>query len=344
MRPLLLICSLIAFLASACTGAGVTTGKVDWHDPEYDLVWPAAPDEPRIKFLRTIRGPKDFGTEEKSGKLFAWLFGEKEEELPLLSPFAVAADGNGLVWVADTGSHLLYIFNLTKKSVDYIQQINNRQLEYPTGLAFDPQKNRIYLADSARNFIYVLNRDGDFVAEWQPPGGFKRPAGLTVDQTGNLYVADALEGYVFVFDSDGRYLRKIGSQLSETGRYERPVNVAVGPNGEVLVVDAMSFQVEVQSASGESLGIIGRLGDSAGYFARPKGLAVSQQGYVYISDSAFDNIQVFDMAGTLLMYFGSAGKSVGSFNLPAGLFVDLAGRLYVADPYNQRVQVFQILR
>lgn len=308
-----------------------------------ELVWPEAPDRPRIRFLRALHGPGDFESKEGAAKLVRWFFGAKERTMGLLNPFAVVADGDGRVWVADTGSRLLYSFDLKRESVEYVQEINSRALEYPTGLAYDSQGGRLFVADSARNFISVLSEDGEFLEEWQPPGGFKRPAGMTFSLDRKLYVADALAGEIVVFDAEGNYLRRIGSPHSENGRFERPVNVALGPEGEVLVVDAMNFRVEVQSSGGQPLGTIGRLGDAAGFFARPKGLAVSPEGLVYISDSAFDNIQVFDMAGKLLMYFGSAGNAAGAFNLPAGLFLDVGGRLYVADPYNQRVQVFQTL-
>ena len=335
---------LLIFLLLSLSACAVNPAReVVWQDPAYDIVWPELPDPPRIRFLQALHGPSDYKDEGKSAQLISWLFGAKDETLPLLNPFAVVADGAGRVWVTDTGSHLLYIFDLARKTVDYVQDVNGRELEYPTGLAYDPLQGRVFLADSSRNFISVLNEAGEFIAEWQPPGGFERPAGMAVDLNGNLYVADALAGQIVVFNAEGQFQRRIGSQLSENGRFERPVSVATGPAGEILVVDAMSFHVEVQSAAGQSLGRIGRLGDSAGFFARPKGVAVSKGGLVYISDSAFDNIQVFDMTGNLLLYFGSAGSSVGTFNLPAGLFLDNNDRLYVADPYNQRVQVFQTL-
>jgi len=316
---------------------------VDWQDPAYQLVWPEPPDQPRLQYLRSISGPKDIRAEDRSGGVLRWLVGEDESDLPLLAPFAVAAEARGVVWVADGGARMLYRIDMARRTVDYLQEIEGVRLSNPSGVAVDVQRGRVYLADAALDYVFELDLDGRYLGRRTPPGGFRRPSGMAVATDGRLLVADVLDGRVAVFGPDGGFQKYIDSKVDPSGRFNRPLAVALGPAGEILVVDAMAFRIEIQDQQGGLLGTIGQLGDGPGSFARPRGVAVNRKGQVFVSDAAFDNVQVFDLTGNLLLYFGGAGTRAGEFNLPAGLFVDAEDRLFVADSYNHRVQVFQWL-
>ncbi len=334
-------CCLILTLLTGC--AGSISQPIARQEETIDLVWPDPPDQPRIRYLRSLYGPEDFKKKTRTSKVLSWMLGDQQEGPSLLSPFAVAVSRSGLVWVADNGASMLYRLDLKRRKIDYFQEFSGLRLVSPIGVAVDDERQRVFLADAGHQQIFVLDQKGNYVDSWGPAGGFKRPAGMSLDSNGRLLVADAMEGVAYIFNPDGTLASKIQSKVNPDGRFKRPLNVAFGPNGEILVLDAFSFRVEVQNAQGELLGTIGELGDAAGYMARPKGLAVDKEGHVFVSDSAFDNIQVFDLAGNLLMYWGSAGRRPGQFNLPAGLFVDSDERLFVADSYNHRVQVFQLL-
>jgi sugar lactone lactonase YvrE len=342
IKTLLCFClGLTLTLTFGC--AGSSSGPVAWQDEAVDLTWPDPPDQPRIRYLRSLSGPEDFKEKSRTTGVLHWLLGEQQQDAPLLTPFAVAAGRSGVVWVADNGARMLFRMDLDRRKIDYFQEFSGRQLVSPSGIAVDDERHRIFLSDAAHKSIFVLDAEGRYLDSWGPPQGFERPAGLALDPAGRLFVADAMGGVVYVFNPDGTIASTIQSKVSPDGRFKRPLSVAFGPNGEILVLDAFAFRVEVQDTQGELLGTIGQLGDAAGYLARPRGLAVDGDGHVFVSDSAFDNIQVFDMAGTLLMYWGSAGRQPGQFNLPAGLFVDHEKRLIVADSYNHRVQLFQLL-
>ena len=328
-------------LLSGC--AGSASQPVAWQDETTDLVWPEPPDQPRVRYLRSLYGPEDFKEQSQTSKVLSWMLGEQETGPSLLSPFAVAVSRSGPVWVADNGASMLYRLDLNRREIDYFQEFSGLRLVSPSGVAVDDERQRVFLADAGHQRIFVLDLKGNYIASWGPPGGFKRPAGLALDSTGRLLVADAMGGVAYIFNPDGTLASEIQSRVNPDGRFRRPLNVAFGPNGEILVLDAFSFRVEVQNEQGELLGTIGELGDAAGYMARPKGLAVDKEGHVFVSDSAFDNIQVFDLAGNLLMFWGRAGRQPGQFSLPAGLFIDHEGRLFVADSYNHRVQAFQLL-
>ncbi len=316
---------------------------VAWQDEAVDLVWPEPPDQPRVRFLRSLTGPEDFKEKNRTSGVLNWFLGERDASLSLLNPFAIAISRSGQVWVADNGTRTLHRLDLDRRRVEYFQAFGSLSLVSPSGVAVDDVRQRVFLADAAHRRIFVLDFNGKYLDSWGPPGGFERPAGMALDSAGRLLVADAMGGVAYLFNADGSVASKIQSRLNPDSRFARPLSVAFGPKGEILVLDVFAFRVEVLSAGGELLGTISQLGDAAGYLARPRGLAVSPEGHVFISDSAFDNIQVFDMAGKLLMYWGGAGRKPGQFSLPAGLFIDSQRRLFVADSYNHRVQAFQLL-
>lgn len=335
---------LVFILAGFLALVGCSTGKpIVWQEPGIDLVWPVPPDPPRIRYLRSLTGPADFREEGNARGVLNWLLGESEQDWSLLTPYALAYDDFGCLWVADSGARMLYRFDLSRGEIDYIQESNGVRLVTPVGIVADNVNKRVFVADAELASILVFDLKGQLLSRWVPPEGFKRPAGLALDASGRLYAADVLAGHVVIFDPTGKVVERRGSRFNSDGLFNRPIAVAIGPQGELLVNESMAFHIEVQNAQGSLLGTIGRLGDGPGMFARPRGVAVSPQGHVFVSDAAFDNIQVFDLTGQLLMHFGSTGEGAGQFNLPAGLFLSRESRLFVADSYNHRVQVFQFM-
>lgn len=341
MRLLLVVCVLLlAGFQGGCAGTG---SPVVWGDPSQNLVWPQPPDQPRLRYLRTLAGAKDFEHSGRKGQLFRWLTGEVAQELALVSPYGVAADGEGRVWLSDTEAGLVHLFDLRRQRVDYLQGADNFRFRAPLGVVFDPGGNRLLVADGVLKTVVVIDVEKNrLLGQWAPPAGFGRPAGVALGPQGQLYVTDVLNSQVEVFSPDGAHIRTLRSQARPEG-FNRPANLWVDRRGRIYVVDSMNFQVEVLSPDGEALAVIGGLGDSQGHFARPRGVTVDSDGHIYVADATFDNIQVFDLSGQLLLVLGESGKEPGQFSLPAGLAFDAQDRLYVVDAYNQRLQVFQYL-
>lgn len=316
--------------------------EVVWADAQVAHSWPEPPEQPRIQLLRILTGPEDFVAQGQSKRFFRWLTGEKQQGLPMLSPYGVTADGRGRVWVADAGSRVVHIFDLAGQQVDYLTMAGREALQSPVGVAFDRERNRLYVSDSISNRVFALDAQGRLLDSIEPSDGFLRPGGLAVDAAGMLYVTDALRGVVDVFSREGQHQRRLVSQMAADG-FNRPSNVAVDDAGRIYIIDSMNFRVEILAANGTGLGSLGQLGDVRGSFARPRGVAIDSAGHIYVADAAFDNIQIFDAKGQLLLVFGGPGKGPGQMALPAGLYFDEEDRLYVVDAFNNRVQIFQYL-
>ncbi|WP_221249177.1 SMP-30/gluconolactonase/LRE family protein [Desulfuromonas versatilis] len=346
LAPLCRLFRLALLVMSALALVGCATGplpELDWRDPAVDQVWPSPPETARLRYLRSLTGVGDFEGDSKGSRLFRWVTGEKKQGMPLVSPFAVAADGNGRVWVTDPGTGLINSFDLGRRRVEYWGQAGDQPFVSPAGIGFDPQQGTLYVSDPGLNKVFALDLDGELRGAFEPPGGFGRPAGLAVDASGSVYVADVLKGVVHVFNGRGEHQGALGSLLAATGRFNRPTGVALGRDGSVFVLDTMNFKVEVQNPDGTLVGGIGGSGDVPGALARPRGVAVDSEGHLYVSDAAFDNLQIFSREGQLLLFVGGNGDAPGFFNLPAGMFIDRQDHLYVVDSLNRRVQIFQYL-
>lgn len=340
MRRLLALAIVLA-CTSGCSL--VATPVVPWVDPATSLQWPAPPDKPRIRYLRDFKGAADFAKDSSTQKFVTWLTGNQERKLPFVSPYGIAADGQGRIWVADMGIRGVHQVDLAKEQVSYILTAGTTPLATPAGVAVDLQRQRLYISDTTLAKVFLFDLDGRFLKEWDAPDNFGRPAGLAVDRSGLLYVIDAQKNRLCVFSPDGALLRTITSAALPELTFNTPSNVAVNAQGQIFVVDSMNFRVESFSAAGESLGTFGSAGDGPGYFARPRGIAIDGEGHIYVADATFGNIQVFDKSGNLLIYFGQSGKNAGEFSLPAGMTFDPHNRLYVVDSFNQRIQIFEYL-
>ncbi len=332
---------LVSLLLTGCGGNRVNR---QWAVAEGDWVAPPPPEIPRIQFLRQVSGHEDVFGETRQRTLFNWISGEKGPEVPLVSPYGVAADGRGRIWLADPGSGIVHAIDLANKKIDYISAFDGRQLVTPVGVLYDTKQKKLYISDAGLLEVVSFDEEYRYLGSLKPATGFKRPAGLALDPSGRLLVADVLAGEIEVFTADGQPHGSLGSALTPSGRFNRPANLAVDPEGRIYVVDSMNFRVEVLGLPGESPVAIGGIGGVPGTFARPRGIALDSQGHIYVSDAAFDNVQIFDRSGALLLYFGSPEKGLGQLCMPAGMIFDAADRLYVADSCGYRVKIFQYLK
>ncbi|PLX97253.1 MAG: 6-bladed beta-propeller [Desulfuromonas sp.] len=333
---------VVAFLSGVLSSCAPSNPR-NWLNPApTKLEWPRPPEQPRIRFLRAIETGGGFSSlESASGRFLSWLTGSEGVRFLFVSPYGVAADGFGKVWVADAGLQTVLSFDFVKHDFSHFNSADGFLFRSPVGLAYDESSAKLYVSDSVLKKVFSFDADGRYLSSIDYP--FERPAGLTVDQHGNLYVVDVVKGAVFSFDPSGELLQVFeGGQLPEF-RFNLPSNVAVDAEGQVYVVDSMNFRVEVFSPDGRSKGLIGQLGDVAGSFARPRGVAVDSEGHIYVADAAFGNVQIFSSDGTLLLYFGKSGEETGEFSLPAGICIDRDDRIYVVDAFNKRIQIFQYL-
>ena len=105
------------------------------------------------------------------GTFLATWGSEGSEDGQFNSPYGIAVDGSGKVYVADSGNHRIQKFS--SKGIFLAtwgsNGLRNGQFDSPHGIAVDGSGN-VYVADSGNHRIQKFNPDGTFLATWGSQG------------------------------------------------------------------------------------------------------------------------------------------------------------------------------
>jgi DNA-binding beta-propeller fold protein YncE len=311
-----------------------------------NLVWPQPPQRRRIAFVTQITGVDDV----KGARKRTWMdraagAKQKEPRTRLKTPYGVASDSKGRIFVADPTNRSIFVFDIEHREVSFRGDKAPAQLALPIGVAIDA-RDRLFVSDSYFHQITLFGPEGEVVAVFGS-NELQRPGGIAIDNTSKrLYVADSKANNIAVFDSESlRLIGHVGAADTpgeqEKGRFSCPTNVAVSRTGEIYVTDTWNSRVQVFDGTGKFMREFGGHGVVPGSFVRPKGVAVDVDGHVYVADAEFNNFQILSSKGEPMLAIGAYGNNPGQFALIAGIAIDNNNRIYVTDQLRGRVQVFQ---
>jgi DNA-binding beta-propeller fold protein YncE len=258
---------------------------------------------------------------------------EAEAQGALARPFAVAADGEGVLVADPDGARVLRVAWREGRAEELT--CAGRAWSAPIAIAAAPDGGA-YVADGD-SVVRVTRRGCSAFGA----GALERPAGVAV-VGGRVYVVDPPRHDVVVFGPDGAEVGRFGSRGDGDGQLNFPTAIAAAPDGTLLVVDALNFRVVRFDAAGAFVASFGDGGDGEGAFDRPKAVAVDGGGRVYVSDAERDHVAVFGADGRFEYALGASGSGAGELLLPAGVAIG-GGHLFVADSHNRRVQVFELV-
>lgn len=332
-------------MLTACTS--IKVGEPDEPDIIY---WPAPPELPRFAYETTLRSAADLMEESENKRAARRLTGEALKADPAFTkPYGVAAR-NGKIYVTDTVSRTIAVFDVPRRKVFYMGVRAPGTLVKPSGIALDSQM-RVYVADVTARKVNIYDNLGLFLRSVGSEEDLERPTGVAVNAAGDrIYVIDRSQNEnvnhrVVAYDDKGKKLFVIGERGVGEGQFNVPVQGAVGPDGTLYVLDAGNFRIQAFDRDGKFLRAWGKTGNNIGDFVRPRGIAVDNDGNVYVTDATFGNIQIFNSKGELLLTIGSQGMKdrPARYSLPGGIAVDETGRMYVTDQLFNKVEVFRRL-
>ncbi len=214
-----------------------------------------------------------------------------------VAPIGIVAGKKGEVLVAD--AELARVFRLNKKG-QYLGEMGKGILRRPTGLARDPKRGLIYVADTRTHNIKIFNDEGKLVdilgKHGEGPGEFNAPTYLSF--VGNkLYVSDTLNSRIQVFDAKGKFLKLFGRRGLYVGNLNRPKGVTADDEGNIYIVESYRDHLLIFNANGDFLLPIGGTGQAAGEFYLPAGICIDQHNRIYVADMFNGRVEVFQYLG-----------------------------------------------
>ena len=237
--------------------------------------------------------------DQAAGKLDVW--DRALLNTPFISPIGIVQGAAGEILVADSG--LGRVFRLSPDGKPLGEFGDKNVLKRPTGLARDPQRGRVYVADTPAHEVKVFDDDE------------------------------------VLLHSLGQ---RAGVDAEDNGRLNFPTHIAFAQD-KLYVADSIDARVQMYDAQGAPAGILGQRGLYVGNLVRPKGVTLDGDGNLYVVESYYDYLLIYNRRGEFLMPLGGSGAQAGKFFLPAGIWSDRQGRIYVADMFNSRVAIFQFL-
>jgi sugar lactone lactonase YvrE len=280
------------------------------------VFYPPLPGAPRVQWLTSFTGEKDFLGKASS---FAEFVGGKETTQGMITIYGVALF-DSKIFAVDSKAATFATFDLVKQKYSTFSGTGGGKMKLPINMTIDTDGTK-YVTDTGRNQVVVYDRDNRYMGAYGEPDQF-RPVDTAIvgDQ---LYVVDILHHEVQVLHKrTGQLLFKFGKKGSELGEMLHPTNIAIGPTGDVFVVETSNFRVQRFTPDGKSVRVYGEVGDTSGKFARPKGIAIDREGLMHVADAAFQNVQIFDTnTGKILLAYGQPEKGEG-LSLPAAVRVD----------------------
>ena len=226
-------------------------------------------------------------------------------------PAGVAVDGDDNIYIADARRGVVLVYDRYGRFLRYLGTFHGEFVyQRPSGIAIDRKAGRLYLVDSPRHLIFVLDLEGN-----------------VLKRLGKV--------------PDNSRIGELKSRDTGPSAFNNPTDIVVRDD-TFTVLDMDGTRVQVMDLDGNLLASLQVLNTSSQGIARATGLAVDREGNIYVSYGKASEIRMYNRDGALLASFGQNGTRMGEFSVPRGLWIDANNRLYVADTENLRVQLFQL--
>lgn len=335
-----------------------------------EVVWPAPPDPPRVRWVGELHSERQLGRKPSFfAKLKRSIAGVALGGVYTISrPYDVTALDSTRVYLTDGVTPAVMVFDRSQRRVEFLGADVPGGFAKPMGLGHD-DRGWVYVADQAGRRVIVFDERGRFVRTFGGRDLLVNPVDVASDRAGNRwYVVDSYLHQVVVFDSSGSVVGRLGRDTGPVDTSSAPPGAhdaipmpgsqhgdttSWGPHGHgpgtphgdsALAAShaAPAAQAPQTHSSGRARGrdVLDNRGAKPSEFSYPVSAAVGPDGTLWVVDQLNFRVQAFDRSGSYLRSVGSLGTTPGAFARPKGIGVDSEGHVYVVDAAFNNIQVF----
>jgi len=276
--------------------------------------------------------------------VFLGEIGEKGSgECQFNEPHGLCIDGEGRLYVADSGNSRIQVLTLDGKFIFSLGGFGGEdgKFFYPVDVCVDSNM-AIYVLDSDKGVVFKFGPKGDY--QGYLGGGDRderllRPLGIAIGRSGELIVTDTERHRLRVYDRLSNSYTTIGGFGSTAGFFNRPSDCFVSTDGFVYVVDTGNRRIQRLSSS---FTYVDAYGDTVGsILSSPIAISINRDGFICIADPSLNKVLVFKKGFIPILTVD--GEKVGGFNFPSGVAISDSGDLYISDTYNNRLLHYRIV-
>jgi len=302
-----------------------------------------------------------------------WTLAVKFADPSLKSPYGLAIDASGDVWVTNQGGASVTKMSSAGAVLSGASGFTGGGLLGPKGIAMD-KTGDAWIANTGASSVVEISPTGSVLsgASGFTGGSIDAPVALAIDSQANVWVANYAGNSVTVLNSAGT--ANSASPLNDSGAIVNPTGIAIDKSGygwvsngganNLLLIQPYNGSFYYETYTDNAIqGPLGIAVDSSGVkwlaatginavsvisgsaaspirsaaFNVPTGVAVDGGGSIWITNgSAAGGLAELSSAGAVL----SPATGYGSLNTPVGIAIDSTGSLWTADLGDNSVTQF----
>jgi DNA-binding beta-propeller fold protein YncE len=217
----------------------------------------------------------------------------------LSSPVSLAVDGQDNLYVTDESSRTVLVYDSAGKFRRYLGKLRGGEsyFDSPAGITIDTTTGRIYVCDTLRHMIIVMNNRGRLMGTVGKRGGGDQPGEFILPRQavvsgGQLFVLDEGNARIQIFDTAGHFRRAIN-----LGYADIRTGLAVDRQSNIYVSDPTLNRIQVFNHEGRSVYTFDLSTIKGVHFSHPSGMWVYAGSCLYVIDSQGNRVGLFQISG-----------------------------------------------
>jgi hypothetical protein len=255
----------------------------------------------------------------------------------LSSPWGIAVDGSGNVWVANRGAADITELSPLGAVLSGTNGFTGGGLDAPIGIAIDGSGDA-WTANYGNSSVSEFNSNGvpQSGSGGFTGGGISSPYGIAIDGNNHVWVGNSAT----VLSE----LNSSGSPVSSTGYtgggVSNPYSIAIDPSNDVWTGNNGNSTLSEFNSSGAPQS--GSSGFTGGGLNDPEGVAIDAYGDEWLSNNGNTSVSEFNSSG--VAQSASGGITGGGLDGPRAIAIDGLNNVWVANEAGDDLSEFNHFR